>query len=67
MGRTAKEITGCIILNPLTPAAAMRALKTLNEMDLPKNGLEPCVTPRLKRSWETGAVVPKDSKSEEVG
>lgn len=56
-----KEITGCIILNPLTPAAAMRALKTINEMYLPKNGLEPCVTPRLKRSGETGATVLKGS------
>ena len=32
----AKEITGCTILNPLTTAAAMRAVKMLSEMDLLK-------------------------------
>lgn len=63
----AKEITGCTILNPLTPAAAMRAVKMLSEMDLLKEGVEPCVTPRLRRSGETGAVVLKGNKSEEVG
>lgn len=60
MGKT-KEITGCTILNPFTTSAAMRALKLLNERDLLKNGLDPCVTPRLKRSGETWAIVLKGS------
>lgn len=63
-----KGITGCTILNPFTPSAAMRALRMLNEMDLLKNGLDPCVTPRLKRSGETGAVVLKGSvQAEGIG
>lgn len=62
-----KEITGCTILNPFTPAAAMRALKMLSEMDLLKEGVEPCVTPRLRRPGEAWAIVLKDNKSEEAG
>lgn len=59
MGRTAKGITGCTILNPFTPSAAMRALKLLNEMDLKNDDLTADITPRLRKPGETAANVPK--------
>lgn len=68
MGRTAKEITGCIILNPLTPTGAMRAMKMLTELSLQNAGLTANITPRLRRSGETGAVVLKGSvQAEGIG
>lgn len=62
-----KGITGCTILSPLTPSGAMRAMKLLTELSLKNAGLTAEITPRLRRPGETGAVVPKDSKSEEAG
>lgn len=41
--------------------AAMRTLNMLSEMDLLKEGVEPCVTPRLRKPGETGAIVLKGS------
>lgn len=54
-----KEITGCTILNPLTPAGAMRAMKMLTEMRLKSAGLTAEITPRLRKPGETAANVPK--------
>lgn len=62
-----KGITGCTILNPLTPAAAMWAMKMLTELSLKNAGLTADITPRLRRPGETGTVVLKSSKSEEAG
>lgn len=55
-----KGITGCTILTPFTPVAAMRAMKMLTEMSLKNAGAEATITPRLRRSGETRSVVLKD-------
>lgn len=57
---TVKGITGCTILNPLTPGAAMRAVKTLTELSLKNAGLMADITPRLRKRGETGIAVQAD-------
>lgn len=67
MGRTTKEITGCTILNPLTPTGTMRAIKMLTELSLKNAGLQADLTPRLRKTGETGIAVRVVKTKEEVG
>lgn len=61
-----KGITGCTILNPLTPGAAMRAVKMLTELSLKNAGLTADITPRLRKPGETGIAVRADKAKEEA-
>lgn len=63
MGRKTKEITGCTILNPLTPAAAKRALRLLAEMSLKSANMTANITVRERRPGETGTVILVDNSA----
>ncbi len=56
-----KGITGCTILNPLTPSAAEMAIRWLTEQSLKNAGLAADITTRERKPGETGTAVLKDS------
>lgn len=60
-----KELTGCVFLNQLSESRGQIAMKYLAEMYLKHHGLTAEITPRLRDSGETGALVLKDDPQEE--